>query len=129
LTINDPPAQPSMKRHEPNARLGAVVLGSRSPRRSAAWYRQALELAGRDEVLDAGGVLLRITHQRDLSSTSIEPMRLIANFVVDDILAVEARLVAMETVWIRELERTPWGIIGTVLDPDGNYVQIIETRP
>ena len=32
----------------------------------------------------------------------------------------------MQAVWVRELERVPWGIIGTVLDPDGNYVQIIE---
>jgi hypothetical protein len=27
------------------------------------------------------------------------------------------------------LETTPWGIIGTVLDLDDNYVQIVEPAP
>ena len=28
--------------------------------------------------------------------------------------------------WVREVERTAWGRIGTVLDPDGNYLQVID---
>jgi hypothetical protein len=124
--INDPPTVRPVVSFEPSARIGAVVLGSRSSAGAAAWYRQALELPRRDDALDAGGVLLRITQRLDVAPTAVEPMRLIANFALDDILAVEARLIAMETIWVRELERTPWGIVGTVLDPDGNYVQIIE---
>jgi hypothetical protein len=48
---------------------------------------------------------------------------------VDDIRAAEERLVALDAVWVRELEPTRWGIIGTVLDLDGNYVQIVEPAP
>ena len=124
---------------EPGADLRRVVLGSRAPHRAAAWYRRALGLAdpdanadsvtsrnGGDEVLQAGDVELLITYRSHVATAAAEPNRLVLNFVVDDILEVEARLVAMEAIWVRELERTRWGIIGTVLDLDGNYVQIVQ---
>ena len=111
----------------PSARIVGIVLGSRAPGRLAAWYRQVLGLGDGDAVVMAGGVKLSFTSDVDIGPTTAEPDRLVLNFVVEDIEAVEARLVAMEAVWVRELERAPWGIIGTVLDPDGNYVQIIET--
>ena len=44
-------------------------------------------------------------------------------------MAVEARLIAIVAVWVRELEAGPCGLIGTVVDPDGNYVQFIERLP
>jgi predicted enzyme related to lactoylglutathione lyase len=119
---------------EASTRLRKVVLGSRSPRRVADWYRRALglpdgdaELRAGDVVLKAGDVALHVTYRSRVAEAAAEPVRAVLNFVVEDIEAVEARLVAMEAVWVRELERVPWGIIGTVLDPDGNYVQIIET--
>jgi len=127
----------SMPSAEQRAALRRVVLGSCAPRRAATWYRRALGLAptvadtdttrnGGDEALQAGDVELRITDGSAVAATAVEPNRLVLNFVVDDIVEVEARLVAMEAIWVRELERTPWGIIGTVLDLDGNLVQIIE---
>jgi predicted enzyme related to lactoylglutathione lyase len=79
-------------------------------------------------VLDFGGVVVVVDGRADLAPTNPDPGRLILNFHVDDIAAVEARLVALEVIWIREVQPTPCGIIGTVLDPDGNCVQVIETR-
>lgn len=118
---------------EPRTRLRKVFLGSRSPRQVADWYRRALglpdsgaELKAGDVVLKAGDVELHIAYRSHVAEAAAEPIRLVLNFLVEDIEAVEARLVAMEAVWVRELERAPWGIIGTVLDPDGNCVQIIE---
>jgi hypothetical protein len=131
------PHVPSMPAgDEPSALLRKVVLGSRAPRRAAAWYRRALGLvdaeapskAG-DELLRAGGVELHIVYRSHVGAAAAEPLRAVLNFVVDDIRAVEAGLVAMEAVWVREVEPTPWGMIGTVLDVDGNYVQIIEPAP
>ncbi len=101
-----------------SARLAGVVLGSRSPQRLAAWYQWALALGA--------SASLRITRRADVASTTVEPMRLIANFTVDDIQAVEARLIAMETVWVRPVERCACGIIGTVVDPDGHLVQVVQ---
>jgi hypothetical protein len=126
--IDDPPARVSLAPDESSARIGVIVLGSRAPLGAVAWYRRALGLPSRDDVLQAGDVELRITSLTDGAPNAVEPIRLILNFIVEDIQAIEARLVAMDAVWVRELERTPWGIIGTVLDADGNYVQIIEPK-
>jgi catechol 2,3-dioxygenase-like lactoylglutathione lyase family enzyme len=135
LAALPPPPMPGSVQH---ASLRRVVLGSCAPGRAAAWYRRALGLAGTrradpdtssnagDEALQAGDVEVLITDRSRVAASAVEPNRLVLNFVVDDILEIEARLVAMEAIWVRELERTPWGIIGTVLDPDGNLVQIIE---
>lgn len=131
--IADPPVSSMPAGVEPGASLRRVVLGSRSPRRAADWYRRALGLPDADaalkaggEVLRAGGVELHIVYRSHVRAAAAEPIRAVLNFLVDDINAVEARLVAMEAIWVRELERTSSGMIGTVLDVDGNYVQIIE---
>jgi predicted enzyme related to lactoylglutathione lyase len=111
------------------ARIRAITLESRAPDRAAAWYRHALGLTGADPLVTAGGVELRFTLATADAPNTVEPARIILNFHVDDIRTAEARLVALEAVWVRELERTRWGIIGTVLDLDGNYVQIVEPAP
>ena len=111
------------------ARIRAITLESRTPDRAAAWYRHALGLTDADPLLTAGGVELRFTLGTADAANTVEPARIILNFHVADIRTAEARLVALEAVWVRELERTRWGIIGTVLDLDGNYVQIVEPTP
>jgi predicted enzyme related to lactoylglutathione lyase len=111
------------------ARLRAVVLDSLDPERAAAWYRAALALSDEDALVTAGGVELRFTAGTCEAPGAVEPARIILNFHVDDIGAAEARLVALGAVWVRELEPTRWGIIGTVLDLDGNCVQIVEPAP
>jgi hypothetical protein len=111
------------------ARIRAITLESRAPDRAAAWYRHALGLTHADPLLTAGGVELRFALGTADAPNTVEPARIILNFHVDDIRTAEARLVALEAVWVRELERTRWGIIGTVLDLDGNYVQIVEPTP
>jgi predicted enzyme related to lactoylglutathione lyase len=111
------------------ARIRAITLESRAPDRAAAWYRQALGLTDADPLVTAGGVELRFTLATADAPKTVEPARIILNFHVDDIRTTEARLIALEAVWVRELERTRWGIIGTVLDLDGNCVQIVEPAP
>jgi hypothetical protein len=111
------------------ARIRAITLESRAPDRAAAWYRLALGLTDAEPLLTAGGVELRFTLGSSDAPNTVEPARIILNFHVADIRTAEARLVALEAVWVRELERTRWGIIGTVLDLDGNFVQIVEPSP
>lgn len=118
--MEDPVATPA---------LASILLGTTDPDRLRAWYVAALGPDQREHgVLDFGGVALIVDGRTDLQATSHEPGRLILNFHVDDIATVEARLVALEAIWVREVEATPCGIIGTVLDPDGNYVQVIESQ-
>ena len=127
--VADPPVPRTPGGVRRRARLRAITLESGAPDRAAAWYRRALGLADADPLLTAGGVELRFTLGTSDARYTGEPARIILNFQVDDIRAAEARLVALEAVWVRELERTRWGIIGTVLDLDGNCVQIVEPTP
>jgi hypothetical protein len=106
--------------------LHELVVHSTRPDELEQWYRDALALPGGRRRLHAGGVLMRFSADPSLPVRACEPMRLMPNFVVDDASSAERRLVAMGATWIRELEATEWGRIATVLDPDGNYVQLFE---
>jgi predicted enzyme related to lactoylglutathione lyase len=127
--VADRPVPGAPARRGRRARLRSVTLDSRDPVQAAAWYRTALGLSAHERLLMVGGVELRFTTGGCDTPSAVEPARIVLNFHVDDIRASEARLVALGAVWVRELERTPWGIIGTVLDFDGNYVQIVEPAP
>jgi hypothetical protein len=45
---------------------------------------------------------------------------------VDDARALASRLDGLGVSWLVEAEERPIGLIGTVIDPDGNYVQIVQ---
>jgi hypothetical protein len=55
-----------------------------------------------------------------------EPQRTILNFHIDDAHAVAAHLHTLAVTWLVEVEfrGDPW--FRTLLDPDGNCIQIIE---
>ena len=96
--------------------LGIVLVGSADAARLRAWYDAAFGGVPEGVVID----------ERDLAQRAGEPGRVILTFAVDDIVAAEARLIDHEVTWIREIEPTPFGRIGTVIDADGNYVQILQ---
>jgi hypothetical protein len=100
--------------------VGFVLLASADPERLRRWYRDVVGIA----VDGSGGIV--IDGRDDVATTNPEPQRVIVNVLVEDAAAVEARLVAGGAVWVRELEHGACGPIGTVVDPDGNYVQFIE---
>ena len=59
-----------------------------------------------------------------------EPQRCLVSLVVDDLSAEQARIEAQGVSFIRRKGLEPWGgRISTFLDPDGNYVQLVEYRP
>jgi hypothetical protein len=94
--------------------LGSILLGSADPARLREWYQAVF------------GLDVPVVHRPELPPRAVEPQRMVPIIVVADAADVESRLIARDTVWVRELETGPWGIIGTVLDPDGNLVQFIE---
>ena len=96
--------------------LGVVLVGSADPARLRAWYDAAFGAL-------PDGIMIG---KRDVADRAGEPGRVILTFAVDDITAAEARLIDHEVTWIREIESTPHGRIGTVIDADGNYVQVLQ---
>jgi predicted enzyme related to lactoylglutathione lyase len=106
--------------------LGVVLVGSTDPARLRAWYAEALGVLVDDDGLLDFGTAKIVIDKRDVAPCATEPGRMILTFAVDDISAAEARLIDREVTWIREVETTPLGQIGTLIDPDGNYVQVMQ---
>jgi predicted enzyme related to lactoylglutathione lyase len=114
--------------------LGSILLGTTNPRRLRDWYTAAFgpeggsftEVTSTMFAANFGDVGLLIDGRDDVTDTNPEPGRVILNFHVDDARATADRLNEQGVKWLVELEDRDGGLFGTLVDPDGNYVQIIE---
>ncbi|MEU8310657.1 VOC family protein [Actinomadura sp. NPDC048955] len=109
-------------------KLGGLVLGSDDPERLSAWYRTAFApSATAGTVVMVGGSRLVFDRRDDLGQSTREPGRILINFYVENIETVVAHLKALGvTEWVRPVEDFGPGLIATVEDPVGNYVQLVE---
>src|SRR5690606_27070262 len=81
-----------------------------------------------DGFLEFGGVGMLTDLRTDVAATTAEPGRVILNHHVPDIHAAVRRLDAMGAEWVAPVEYRDAGLwFATTKDPDGNYVQLIET--
>jgi predicted enzyme related to lactoylglutathione lyase len=111
--------------------LNSILLASTDPERLRAWYVAALDPeentdVGGYRILKFGGVYVLIDSRDDVADKNPEPGRVILNFDVDDARAVVARLNDLGVSWLAELEDRDGGLFATAIDPDGNYVQVIQ---
>jgi predicted enzyme related to lactoylglutathione lyase len=111
--------------------LDSMLLASTDPDRLGAWYAAALDPAADTKmdgyrVLQFGGFYLMIDRRTDIADANPDPARVILNFDVPDARAVVARLDGMDAQWVAPLEDRDGSLFATAVDPDGNYVQIIE---
>lgn len=107
--------------------LGSVLLGSTHPQRLQAWYLAALAPdRTNDGFLSFDGFEVLIERRDDTAAVNPEPGRFILNFHVEDARATAAHLDGMGVTWLVPVEQRRAGLFGTLLDPDGNYIQIIE---
>jgi len=116
-------------RHEPGGymSLASMLVGSSAPEELKDWYRRAFEPDENDAgALVFGSMQLFIEDHSEVSGPSPDPARCILNLDVDDCRAIEAHLDELGATFVRRVEQEDFGLIGTIADPDGNYVQIIE---
>lgn len=108
---------------------GSVLIGSTRPAELRDWYRRALAPESEGEgPIDFGGFLLVIEERDDVGPKNNEPGRIILNFHVDDFDAVAAQLESAGVDWLVPHSDRPGGRFGTFVDPDGNYLQIIQLK-
>lgn len=108
--------------------IGSILLGSADPDRLRRWYVDALDVQlDTDGFLDLGvGVL--VDQRDDLATKTAEPGRVILNHHVPDIHAAARQLDELNATWVAPVEYRDAGLwFGTVVDPDDNYVQLIQT--
>jgi hypothetical protein len=111
--------------------IGSLLLSSRDPDALHDWYLAALppersHSQNGYRFLDYGSLEILIDSRPDLADVAADPTRLIVNFHVPDARAAAARLTELGARWVAELEDRNGNLFGTVADPDGNLVQIIE---
>jgi len=107
--------------------IGSILIGSDNVEAMKEWYRKAFDVEENEMgAFVFGNVALFIEEHSEVSGKAKDPARIIINLDVADCRAAEARIEAAGANWIRRVEQEPFGLIGTVADPDGNYLQIIE---
>ncbi|SRR6266508_4213040 len=107
--------------------LGSVLVGSSQADEMKAWYRRAFDVKENDMgAFEFGPVQLFVEAHSEVSGPTKEPARVIMNLNVDDARGLGEHLKSIGARFVREVEQEPFGLIGTVADPDGNYVQIIQ---
>jgi predicted enzyme related to lactoylglutathione lyase len=111
--------------------LGSLLLASSDPDRLRSWYAAALDPESDTDVngyriLKFGEIFMLIDTRDDVADKNPEPGRVILNFDVEDARAVAARMESAGVTWLAELEDRDGSLFATAIDPDGNYVQIIQ---
>ena len=110
-----------------------VMLASSDPARLAAFYETVLQLerlrSFHDPVFLLGESMLRIIRHSAVQGANQMPARCQLNLFVADALAECVRLEGQVT-FVRPPENEAWGgIVATLADPDGNYIQLIQSTP
>lgn len=111
--------------------LTSILLSSTEPERLHEWYRTAFPPETDNEqqqyrILGYGGVYILIDTRDDVGPKAAEPGRILLNFEVDDARAVAERVEQSGSSWLAPLEDRDGSLFATAIDPDGNYVQIIQ---
>jgi predicted enzyme related to lactoylglutathione lyase len=107
--------------------LGSLLIGSSNVDTMKAWYRNAFGVKENDMgAFEFGPVQLFIETHSEVSGPAEDPARIVINLDVDDCRGLEEHLQGQGVSWVRPVEQEPFGLIGTLADPDGNYVQIIQ---
>ena len=107
--------------------IGSLLVGSSNVDQMKEWYRKAFDIQENEMgAFQLGGVQLFIETHSEVSGPTKEPARMIINLDVDDARAMETQVNAAGANWVRPVEQEAFGLIGTVADPDGNLVQIIQ---
>ena len=110
--------------------LDSILLASTDPERLRRWYAaldpEKNEEMGPYRLLKFGTFHLMIDTRTDIGDKNPEPGRMILNFDVPDARAIVARLDELGVTWLAELEDREGNLFATAVDPDGNYVQLIQ---
>lgn len=110
-----------------------IMVGTDQPEAMARFYGETLGLERlarfRDPVFAAAGGFIRILDHSGISGPTQEPARMQINLFVDDVGREFRRVTGGDpSVGVhRRPERESWGgEVATLLDPDGNFVQLLE---
>jgi len=113
--------------------ISSILLSSTDPERLRDWYAEAFapkvdRTPGEPgyDVLDFNGFYVMPDRRADVGETNPQPGRMFPNLETDDARSIAQRIDALGGNWHAPLEDRGGSLFATAIDPDGNYVQIIE---
>lgn len=107
--------------------IASVMIGSDQSDTMKEWYSNVFGVTANEMgAFDFGGFQVFIESHSQVTGPAGDPARMIINMNVEDCRAIEAQMKQHGVRWIREVEQMPFGLIGTIADPDGNYLQVIQ---
>ncbi|SRR5579875_1451212 len=111
--------------------LGSIIIATADPARLKAFYHEVVGIpVNAQGRLVSGGLIIHPAYHSEVKEAPTEPYRAMLTFDTTDIHAAAARLKARGVVFVREPEREHWGgWVATFLDPDGNYLQLLQPAP
>ncbi len=109
-------------------RLGSSIISTSDKERMKRFYHDILGVpfnaAGK---LESQGVIIHPAFHDAIHQPPIEPYRVMMTFDVEDVHLAASRLQAQGVIFMRQSEQKSWGgWIATFLDPDGNYLQLLQ---
>lgn len=113
-------------------RLASLLLSSKNPAQLVDWYRAAFDMKvaktpiGGYDVLNFGGFYVMVDTRSDIGEVSPEPGRIILNINTDDARGAVERIDQLGAHWLAKLEDRDGSLFATAIDPDGNYIQLIQ---
>jgi predicted enzyme related to lactoylglutathione lyase len=111
--------------------LGSVIVATNDKTRLKLFYHDILGIPYNDQgKLESNGIIIHPTHHSEVQGPPPEPFRVMMTFEVLDIHSVTSTLQGHGVVFVREPALETWGgWVATFLDPDGNYLQLIQLSP
>jgi predicted enzyme related to lactoylglutathione lyase len=111
--------------------LMSLMLASQDPDRLHSWYTAVLPPDTDDKqdqyrILGYGDFYLFLDSRDAVGETTAEPGRVVLNFDVTDARGFVDRVDQVGGGWEAPLEDRDGSLFATAVDPDGNYVQVIE---
>jgi predicted enzyme related to lactoylglutathione lyase len=108
--------------------LGSVIIATQDKARLKTFYHEVLGIPYNAQgKLESGGVIIHPALHSEVHGPPAEPHRVMLTFEVAEIHTAATDLQARGVAFVRLPERENWGgWLATFLDPDGNYLQLIQ---
>ncbi len=107
--------------------LDSVIIATDQPATMADWYATVLGASRESDNVVRHETLQIIVFPHDaVTGASVQPERMMLNFHVADVARFTAHVDGLGMIWKRPFEPEEFGMLATLEDPDGNYVQFLK---